>query len=87
MAGFGTEIILDGAGEPIGAYRDNQSPDDVQRFHPVPRVNAKGDPILDGNGDPETTMVSLDDPRTVAQLAVEGLVVDGNVIVAAEPVG
>lgn len=77
------EVILDASGAPLGVYRENQDPSDPQRVHPVPRTNFRGDPIVE-NGEPVTADLSLDDPRTLQQLAKEGLQVDGNALVAIE---
>lgn len=84
MSEYPANVILDERGDPVGLYRDNQDPSEPDRLHPVPKTNANGDPILDGNGDPEVRMLPLDDPRTVEQLKAEGLKVDGVTLVADE---
>lgn len=83
MSDFAPHVILDAAGEPIGVYRENQDPADITRLHAVPRVNAYGEPIIEGD-EPAVQMLPLDDPRTVKQLEAEGLAVDGNVLVTVE---
>lgn len=85
MSDFPPDIILDASGAPVGRLRPNQDPSEERRLHPVPRRNAQGEMILDG-GAPDTVMLPLSDPRTVAQLATEGLKVaeDGSTLVAIE---
>lgn len=86
-----TTYILDAGGNPIGTYRKNQDPSVPQRLHPVPAVNVEGEPIVDeSTGEPVMHQLPLDDPRTIAHLAVPtedfplGLVVEGTVLVAPE---
>lgn len=68
--------IRDAAGKVVGEYGANQDPEAFDRVHPVPRVDADGKPIVDGNGDPEFDMVPLHYERAQKQLAAEGLMVD-----------
>jgi len=74
MNEFGPDIILDAGGNPIGRYRDNQDPADAQRLHPVPRVNSKGEPIMDA-GEPVVVMLPLDNQKVAAVLAADGMTV------------
>ena len=86
---YGIEVILDNVGQPIGEWRANQDPADVQRFMEVPKTNAKGDVIMDG-GVPVMVRLPLDDPKVVAALAaedcevVEGVIVKTDAFVQAE---
>lgn len=79
------EPIRDERGAVIGEWRTNQDPSDPQRFHPVPKVNADSEPIVDDKtGEAVVQMLPLDDPRAVAQLETEGFRVEGSVLVAIE---
>lgn len=87
-----SDFILDATGAPIGTWRANQDPSDVQRVHEVPKTNAKGEAIVDEKtGEPTMVALPLDDPRVAAHLEATthedhplGLRVEGNVIVAIE---
>lgn len=85
MSDFPPDIIIDANGDPVGRLRANQDPSEERRLHPVPRRNARGEVILDGEV-PDTVMLPLSDQRTVAQLATEGLKVaeDGATLIAIE---
>lgn len=82
---FSPDIIVDANGHPLGVYRDNQDPSDATRLHPVPKTNAKGEPIKDGDSN-VIQMLPLNDPRVAEELAKAGLAVheDGVHLVAIE---